>query len=193
MLYFKYADSRLKRTCLDSVTTTKRTHTCDSIIVDNNPIVKNKNESLNTKNNDFALSQQKLESNIDKSDEISKKDKFIKKIEKCLSIIPDGMGKTDYMSYLEFNGLSEQLMIDTGYDSVISSNSFTRLSFTINDSGNDNEAYYNSGGEVEARELEDLYNNSFFESFTEEIDSDAWDKLVKDSEKRLTNGNPRLK
>lgn len=96
---------------------------------------------------------------IDNPNILEKNDYGMRQIEKILSIVPDGMGYDDVKDYLSFNGVDSGHLIEYGYDNVLKNGTFDSSLLNFKGTVDTTSDYYQSGGEIESRHIEDLYVN----------------------------------
>lgn len=96
---------------------------------------------------------------------LEKNDYGLKQIEKLISIIPDGMNRDNIFKYLEFNGVGEDDIKESGYGEA-----FNRY-FFVNPIKSDiknvdvNSSYFNNKGEIECRGIEERYVDISYSDF----------------------------
>lgn len=134
LLYFKHAGSRQSRARLDGEKTTKETRANDEILA--------KSKTIVNAGNTMGLKEHEKRS-----------------LQKALSIIPDNIPIDVAKNYLFFNGILQQTLEKSTYHDCFNGDTFSQpISFKKATFHKDS-SYFSSGGEKEARRIEDLYLN----------------------------------
>ena len=95
---------------------------------------------------------------------LEKNDYGLRHIEKVLSILPDDIKTSTVKDYLSFNGISHEHLRGSVYQNCLNNETFTNP-VKINKNIDTNSSYWQSKGEIESREIEDLYINQTYDDF----------------------------
>jgi len=90
---------------------------------------------------------------------LEKNDYRLRHIEKVLSIIPDKINTSTVNKYLEFNGINIQNLKNTKYETILEKDIFDSSIIKLDAKIDTNSSYWKNAGEIESREIEDLYKN----------------------------------
>lgn len=102
--------------------------------------------------------------NPDNPNILEKNDYGLRHIEKVLSILPDDIKTSTVKDYLSFNGISHEQLRGSVYQDCLNNETFTNP-VKINKDIDTNSSYYQSKGEIESRDIEDIYINQSFDDF----------------------------
>lgn len=95
---------------------------------------------------------------INSSNIMEKNDLGMRYIEKALSIVPTGTKTETVKDYLLFNSITHESLRGTVYQNILNDKTYTNIfEKEFSDITSENPSYQNSLGEIEAREIEDVY------------------------------------
>lgn len=101
---------------------------------------------------------------------LEKNDQGLKHIEKVISIIPDNTNINSVKDYLEFNNITQEHLNRTIYKNCMANDIFINPICVNNLNPVDrNSSYYKNHGEVESREIEDVYSEQNIEDVAKKI------------------------
>lgn len=90
---------------------------------------------------------------------LEKNDYGMKYLDKVISIIPNNMDMKEVEKYLEFNGIKETHLENTKYVNILQKSYFDNTIININKEIVTTSSYWKNKGEIESREIEELYKN----------------------------------